>query len=168
MLFSTILYISSEAFPLICARLPTSSATTEKPFPASPARAASIEALKDKIQTSEAKDLFKKIEVMGGIEVAIVEASPDSDLRKLSDLFISKHQNGAIVLYNINGDKAAVLVRSSKGAAKLNAGEALKEILAVVNGRGGGKPDMAQGSGEAALIEKIGPQAKSVLKAKLG
>ena len=127
-----------------------------------------IEALKDKIQLSESKDLFNNIEVMGGIEVAIVEASADSDLRKLSDLFISKHQNGAVVLYNINGDKAAVLVRASKGAAKLNAGEALKEILAVVNGRGGGKPDLAQGSGEAALIAKIAPQAKTVLKAKLG
>ncbi len=127
-----------------------------------------IEALKDKIQLSESKDLFNNIEVMGGIEVAIVEASAESDLRKLSDLFISKHQNGAVVLYNINGDKAAVLVRASKGAAKLNAGEALKEILAVVNGRGGGKPDLAQGSGEAALIAKIAPQAKTVLKAKLG
>ena len=127
-----------------------------------------IEALKDKIQLSESKDLFENVELMGGIEVAIVEASANSDLRKLSDLFISKYQNGAVVLYNVNGDKASVLVRVSKGAAKLNAGDALKEILAVVNGRGGGKPDMAQGSGEAALIAKIGPQAKSVLKAKLG
>jgi alanyl-tRNA synthetase len=127
-----------------------------------------IEALKDKIQLSESKDLFNNIEKMGGIDVAIIEASADSDLRKLSDLFISKFQNGAIVVYNVNGDKAAVLVRASKAAAKLNAGEALKEILAVINGRGGGKPDMAQGSGDAALVSKIVPQAKSVLKAKLG
>lgn len=127
-----------------------------------------IEALKDKIQLSESKDLFNNVENMGGVDVAIVEASADSDLRKLSDLFISKYQNGAIVVYNVNGDKAAVLVRASKAASKLNAGDALKEILSVVNGRGGGKPDMAQGSGEAALIAKIGPQAKSVLKAKLG
>ncbi|MBC7429143.1 MAG: alanine--tRNA ligase [Bacteriovorax sp.] len=127
-----------------------------------------IEALKDKIQLSESKDLFNNVENMGGVDVAIVEASPDSDLRKLSDLFISKYQNGAIVVYNVNGDKAAVLVRASKAASKLNAGDALKEILSVVNGRGGGKPDMAQGSGEAALIAKIAPQAKSVLKAKLG
>ena len=127
-----------------------------------------IEALKDKIQLSESKDLFNNVENMGGVDVAIVEASADSDLRKLSDLFISKFQNGAIVVYNVNGDKASVLVRASKAASKLNAGDALKEILTVVNGRGGGKPDMAQGSGEAALISKIGPQAKSVLKAKLG
>jgi alanyl-tRNA synthetase len=126
-----------------------------------------IENLKDKIQASESKDLFNNIETINGIEVAVVEASADSDLRKLSDLFISKHQNGAVVLYNVSGDKATVLVRASKGAQKLNAGDALKEILSVINGRGGGKPDMAQGSGEAGLAAKIIPQAKSVLKAKL-
>ena len=124
-----------------------------------------IESLKDKIQASESKDLFSTVEQIGGIDVAIIEAPVDSDLRKLSDLFISKFQNGAVVLYNKNG---AVLVRASKGAAKLNAGEALKEILTVVNGRGGGKPDMAQGSGEAALVSKIKAHAHSVLTAKLG
>lgn len=127
-----------------------------------------IESLKDKIQLSESKDLFNNVENLGGIDYAIIEASPDSDLRKLSDLFISKFQNGAVVLYNLNGDKASVLVRSSKGASKLNAGDALKDILPVINGRGGGKPDMAQGSGEAALIGKIALQAKNVMKAKLG
>jgi alanyl-tRNA synthetase len=126
-----------------------------------------IEALKDKIQLSESKDLFNNIETISGIDTVVVEAAADSDLRKLSDLFINKHQNGAIVLYNVSGEKATVLVRSSKGAAKLNAGEALKEILIVVNGRGGGKPDIAQGSGEASLAAKIAPHAKSILKAKL-
>ncbi len=127
-----------------------------------------IEALKDKIQLSESKDLFNSVETLGGIDFAVIEASPESDLRKLSDLFVSKFQNGAVVLYNLNGDKASVLVRAAKGASKFNAGEALKEILPVINGRGGGKPDMAQGSGEAALIGKIATQAKNVLKSKLG
>lgn len=126
-----------------------------------------IEALKDKIQTAEAKDLFNHVDVIGGIETAIIEANSDSDLRKLSDIFVNKYQSGAVVLYNVNGDKATVLVRSSKGAQKLNAGEALKEILTVINGRGGGKPDIAQGSGEAGLAPKIAAHAKSVLQAKL-
>ncbi|MFA6237362.1 MAG: alanine--tRNA ligase [Bacteriovorax sp.] len=124
-----------------------------------------IEALKDKIQASESKDLFNTVEKIGGIDVAIIEAGVDSDLRKLSDLFVSKFHNGAVVLYNKNG---AVLVRFGKGASKLNAGETLKEILTVVNGRGGGKPDIAQGSGEAALIPKIKAHAHAVLSAKLG
>jgi alanyl-tRNA synthetase len=124
-----------------------------------------IENLKDKIQSSESKDLFSTVEKINGIDVAIIEAPIDSDMRKLSDLFISKFQNGALVLYNKNG---SVLVRASKGASKLNAGEALKEILTVVNGKGGGKPDIAQGSGDAALISKIKAHAHLVLTSKLG
>lgn len=124
-----------------------------------------IEALKDKIQATESKDLFNNIESLGGIDFAIIEAGIDNDLRKLSDLFVTKFQNGAIVLYNKNG---AVLVRSAKGASKINAGEVLKEILPVINGRGGGKPDMAQGSGEAALVSKIKAHAHTVLTSKLG
>ena len=127
-----------------------------------------IEALKDRIQASESKDLFNNVENIGGVDFAVVEASADTDLRKLSDLFVSKFQNGAVVLFNTNGDKATVLVRASKGASKVNAGEVLKEILPVINGRGGGKPDIAQGSGEAALKAAIAAQATNVLKSKLG
>lgn len=124
-----------------------------------------IEFLKDKIQASESKDLFSKVEKMGAVDVAIIEAPIDSDLRKLSDLFISKFQTSAVVLYNAKG---SVLVRASKGLTQLNAGEVLKEILTVVNGKGGGKPDMAQGSGEPGLISKIKPHAHQILSSKLG
>ena len=126
-----------------------------------------IETLKDRILASESKELFNNVETINGVDIAVVEASADGDLRKLSDMYLNKHQNGAIVLFNSNGDRASVLVRASKAAAKLNAGEALKEILSVINGKGGGKPDLAQGSGEAAMIAKIAPKAKEVLKSKL-
>lgn len=126
-----------------------------------------VEALKEKIQNFESKDIFNNIETINGIDIAIVKASEGSDLRKLSDIFVSKFQNGAVVLFNVNGDKAQVLVRAAKGAQKINAGIVLKEILTVVNGRGGGKPDMAQGSGEAALIGKIELHAKNILKGLL-
>lgn len=123
-----------------------------------------IETLKDKIQASESKELFSGVEKLGGHDVAILEAPEDSDLRKLSDLFVSKFQNGVVVLYNKNG---AVLVRAAKGVSKVNAGETLKEILSVINGRGGGKPDMAQGSGEADKVSLIKSHAQKVLASKL-
>lgn len=124
-----------------------------------------IEALKDKIQASESKDLFSSTEKIGGVDVAIVEVPGEGDLRKLSDLFISKFQNGAVVLYN---KKGAVLVRRGSDVSKLNASDALKEILSVMNGRGGGKPDMAQGSGEAESVGKIKSHAHNILSSKLG
>ncbi|MBP9680431.1 MAG: alanine--tRNA ligase [Bacteriovorax sp.] len=124
-----------------------------------------IEALKDKIQASESKDLFSSTQKIGTTDVAIIEASAESDLRKLSDLFVNKFPNGAVVLYNKNG---AVLVRRAPSVNQLNAGETLKEILTVINGRGGGKLDMAQGSGEAALVSKVKDHAQRILQTKLG
>ena len=124
-----------------------------------------IEFLKDKIQAAESKDLFSGVEKIGDLDIAIIEAPADSDIRKLSDLFISKFQNGAAVIYNKNG---SVLVRASKSATKINAGEVLKEILTVINGKGGGKQDIAQGSGDMTLISKIKPHAHKILSTKLG
>ncbi len=126
-----------------------------------------IEALKDKIQAFESKDLFNTTVKINAIESAVIQASAESDLRKLSDLFISKYPAGAIVLYQVLADKVTVLVRAGKGASKLNASETLKEVLSLLNGRGGGKPDMAQGSGELANLSKLQEHAEKVLKEKL-
>jgi alanyl-tRNA synthetase len=126
-----------------------------------------VEALKDKIQATESRDLFNSTELINGIDTAIIETKPDNDLRKLSDMFIGKFPNGALVLYAINGDKVQVLVRAGLGAVKLNAGETLKEILTLLSGRGGGKPDMAQGSGDAANVSQLKEHAKTILKKRL-
>jgi alanyl-tRNA synthetase len=126
-----------------------------------------VETLKDKIQATESRDLFNATELINGIDTAVVETKPDNDLRKLSDLFIGKFPNGALVLYAVNGDKVQVLVRAGLGATKFNAGDALKEILALLNGRGGGKPDMAQGSGDSANLSQLMDHAKMILKKRL-
>jgi len=123
-----------------------------------------IESLKDRIQANESKDLFDNLEKIGGIDIAIIETSIENDLRKMSDLFVNKYPNGALVIYNKNG---AVLVRRGPLVSTLNAGEALKEILTVVNGRGGGKPDIAQGSGEAEKVALLKSHARSILSMKL-
>lgn len=127
-----------------------------------------IEALKDKIQSIESKDMFNNVTKINGTDVGVIEVGADNDLRKLSDLFVDKFNTGVVVLYSANGDKLTVLVRAAKGVSSFNAGGALKDILEVVNGRGGGKPDMAQGSGEAALISKLKDHALKVLTSKLG
>lgn len=127
-----------------------------------------VEQLKDKLQAIESKGMFDKLESINGKAVGIIEVAEGNDLRKLSDLFADKNPNGVIVLYSTSADKATVLVRAAKDVQGFNAGNALKEILTVLNGRGGGKPDMAQGSGESANIAKFPAHAKTVLTKILG
>ena len=49
----------------------------------------------------------------------------------------------------ISGDKVNVVVATNDAARKnnLNAGEILNAVLSKLDGKGGGKPDMAQGAG---------------------
>lgn len=110
-----------------------------------------IESLKDKIQNIESQDLFKNFEKHNGIDLCFAEANNGADLRKLSDLFSSKFQNAVLCLTSIDGDKVSVLLKAPK-SSKVNCGEILKNNFGMINGRGGGKPDMAQGSGDKAQL----------------
>jgi alanyl-tRNA synthetase len=62
-----------------------------------------------------------------------------------------KQQLGdAVVLLAGAGDGKAALVAGVSGAAlgKVKAGDLLSHVARQVNGKGGGRPDLAQGGGE--------------------
>ncbi|MCF8569743.1 alanine--tRNA ligase [Gordonia sp. HY002] len=69
-------------------------------------------------------------------------------------------RNAVVALFSANGDKVpfAVGTTDAARAAGIKAGDVVKEIAPLVAGRGGGKPDLAQGSGtdasgvDAALV----------------
>ena len=108
----------------------------------------SISQLQDKLQELQSNDLFNDIQKIGNYSFVSIEAPENSDLRKLSDSFVAKNQNGIILARAQKGPKLAVLLRRHKDIKDLNCSNILKETLPMLNGRGGGKPDMAQGSAE--------------------
>lgn len=122
------------------------------------------ELLKDKIQLLEAKDLFSNIKTIKNFSVGIIETNKDHDIRKLSDLFVSKYQDGIAVLYNSNGQ---ILIRLGKNQTSIKANEVLKEILSDVEGKGGGKPDLAQGSFDLKYFSQLSTKCEVILSKKL-
>ncbi|WP_460490607.1 DHHA1 domain-containing protein, partial [Corynebacterium nasicanis] len=56
---------------------------------------------------------------------------------------------GVVVLASADGDKLPFIVGATQEAIELGAksGDLVKLLSGYVDGRGGGKPDMAQGSG---------------------
>ena len=67
----------------------------------------------------------------------------------MSDEFASSHPEGTALIIDTNDEeKAKVLLRAPKSQSKVHCGNLLKKHLPLINGRGGGKPYMAQGSGE--------------------
>ena len=89
------------------------------------------------------------------MDFKVIEASPEEDIRKLGDLFIDKFQNGLAVIIQGKGDKISVLFKSFKGVKDINCSNLLKDIFGELGGRGGGKPDMAQGSLEMSKKEQL-------------
>ncbi|HEY0659580.1 MAG TPA: alanine--tRNA ligase-related protein, partial [Pyrinomonadaceae bacterium] len=112
-----------------------------------------VEELKMKIATSaigtassngdEAKDV-------GGVKVLakVVEGLDANAMRQLSDNLLHKLKSGVIVLGRKDEAKVSIIVRVSDDLTeRVKAGNIIKELAPIIGGRGGGKPDMAEGGG---------------------
>jgi alanyl-tRNA synthetase len=89
-------------------------------------------------------------EVGEGVVVLAREAS-DLDaqaLRQLSDTLLAQIKSGVVILGRRAEGKASLIVRSSTDLKqRVPAGQVIRELAPIVGGRGGGKPDMAEGGG---------------------
>ncbi len=110
-----------------------------------------LEAMKAKAASSATADLAAGAVDVGDIKVlaARIEGLDAKALRDALDRF--KQQLGdAVVLLAGASDGRAALVAGVSGSAlgRVKAGELLSHVAAQVGGKGGGRPDMAQGGGE--------------------
>ena len=87
---------------------------------------------------------------IGDLQV-LAERVSDLDaggMRELADSFSRQIKSGVVILGQANDGKASLVVRVTDDlTSKLNAGQIVKEISALVGGKGGGRADMATGGG---------------------
>jgi alanyl-tRNA synthetase len=81
-----------------------------------------------------------------GLVTAKVEGLEGNALRELMDQVRTRHREAVIALASVSEGKVALLVSVGPGLAA-DAGALLKAMAPHVNGRGGGKKDLAQGGG---------------------
>ncbi len=110
-----------------------------------------LEALKAKAASSATSDLAGQAVDVGGIKVLAVrlENFDAKALREAIDRLKQQLGDAVIVLAGAIGGKVA-LVAGVNGAAtgKVKAGELLAQVAGQIGGKGGGRPDLAQGGGE--------------------
>ena len=90
-------------------------------------------------------------------------------LRDTADTFKQRLGSGVVCLGGDNQGKAALVVAVTKDLCEaLNAGQLIREVAAVVGGRGGGRPDFAQAGGPniAKLDEAIAEIFSAVARAR--
>ena len=77
-------------------------------------------------------------------------------LRSLADDVRDRLGSGVVILGSAFEDKGHLLVAVTKDLSqKVNAGSIVKEILPMFEGRGGGKPDLAQAGGDPTKLNAV-------------
>ena len=95
-------------------------------------------------------DITNQVEEINGLKVLATEVEvPNAKaIRETMDDFKSKLQDTVIVLIsNIDGKVSLVATVPKALTDKVKAGDIIKNMAPVVGGKGGGRPDMAQGGG---------------------
>ncbi len=120
--------------------------------PAKDARIAQLEReLKEtKLKAASGGGSAEQVEQVNGLTLvtASVEGLEGNALRELMDQVRTRHTSAVIALASTVEGKVAILVSvASDLTAKADAGALLKAMAGPVEGRGGGKKDLAQGGG---------------------
>ncbi|PJK08630.1 alanine--tRNA ligase [Lysobacteraceae bacterium NML95-0200] len=127
-----------------------------------------LEAIKAKAASGAARDLASKAQDVSGIKVLAerLEGFDAKALREAMDSLKQQLGDAVIVLAGADGNGKVALVAGVSGSAqgKFKAGEILGSVARRINGKGGGRPDMAQGGGEdsPALIEALAELSTSL------
>ena len=108
-----------------------------------------IDSLKSKLANASGTDLMSGMRDINGVNVlsTVVEGADAKSLREVADQVRSKLDRGIFFLAAVEGDKAALVAGVTNNLTdKFKAGDLLKFVTAQVGGKGGGRPDMAQGA----------------------
>ena len=109
-----------------------------------------LEQIKAKLASNQGSDLASQAVDVKGVKVlaADLEGFDPKALRDTVDQLKNKLGSAAIVLATVQGEKISLVAGVTKDLTdRLQAGKLLQEVAQHVGGKGGGRPDMAQGGG---------------------
>ncbi len=121
---------------------------------------------------AEAQNLLQNCEKIDSAHIIVGQISnaPIERAREAVDMLKKKAKSAAIVLGFTDGDKVTLLAGVTDDLVKkgLKAGDVVKAIAPIVDGGGGGRPQMAQAGGtNPSKIQEALAKAAEIIKEKL-
>ncbi|MCL2617685.1 MAG: DHHA1 domain-containing protein, partial [Defluviitaleaceae bacterium] len=131
-----------------------------------------LEQLRGKAQASYLEDGGLDTEAAGGFTIVSgrLDGMGGDALKELGDRAKDRYKSCIIILVGVADGKASMLVMATDDAvaAGIKAGDIVKEAIAVLDGRGGGKPSMAMAGGtDNGKVPEAISAAKSLILSKL-
>jgi len=99
---------------------------------------------------NQSDDLLKNVKEINGVKLlsAKIEGIEIKDLRNIVDKIKHKLAKAVVILALVKDNKVSLVSGVSKNLTdQYHAGEILKHVALQIDGKGGGRPDMAQGGG---------------------
>ncbi|TDQ51204.1 alanyl-tRNA synthetase [Permianibacter aggregans] len=111
-----------------------------------------IEKLKAAAAAGKAEQLINQAKKLGGVNVIVAELDglDGKALREAAERLRDKLGEALVLLLSSDGEKLSYIAAASKSVSgRIGAGEVVSHIAQLLGGRGGGKPEMAQGGAAA-------------------
>ena len=131
--------------------------------PAFKAQQKIVRGMQEKLATQEALALIAR-GTRAGDRLVIVEAIEGWDAQGLKAMAVAAaamDPAAAIALFTTTTPALVVVAKGASGG--IDAGAVLKELVAKFGGKGGGKPDLAQGGGLSAPTTELIAKARAML-----
>ncbi|MBC8494435.1 MAG: alanine--tRNA ligase [Candidatus Thioglobus sp.] len=109
-----------------------------------------IATFQKQLASNQGDDLVNQAQDVNGVKLlaTVVDGVSGKDLRDIADKLKDKLGSAVVVLAAVSGDKVSLVAGVTKDLTKqYQAGKILNHVAQQVGGKGGGRPDMAQGGG---------------------
>lgn len=128
-----------------------------------------IAELKAKLASTQADKLLDQAVAIANnakLLVLRMDNTESKTIVELIDKFKDKLGTGVVVIGAVNGDKVNLAVGVTKDlTSQYKAGEIVGKLAAIVGGKGGGRPDLAQAGGtDISKIDQALTEAKALIK----
>jgi alanyl-tRNA synthetase len=131
-----------------------------------------VETLKGRLANARTQDLLDGVMEVHGVKVLTLRegSMTQADLRNLVDMAKERLRSGVVVAASVVDEKVALVAGvTSDLTRRVHAGELAKAVAVLIDGSGGGRPDMAQAGGRrperlAEALEKVPALVESQLQ----
>lgn len=130
------------------------------------------EKLKAEIANAKAGALTEQVEEVNGLKVLVsqMEGLDMNGLKNMGDSLKDQLQNGVVVLLSHADDKVNLVAMATPSAVEkgIHCGQIISQTAAIVGGKGGGRPNMAQAGGkDTSKIAAAMEIAKTAIKTQI-